>query len=207
MVHNLALWKPCKVRVGHLSKTRHLIYLSPGLTSHSLQLDSSLFAQIFHIIHLSLIKSAVVSRCPWTRTMNQMMWILPLRWSTQASSFANGRMFVLVAQVQTGVSLSTYVLHILNDDWYWALLQIPKEFNNGDHLEFQINVVLPRAKSTVDSFMTYLPLFYQSFGDLRSKLVFNRFAVEGATHPISCKVWLFISPWLVALAWYWRRSF
>jgi hypothetical protein len=72
------------------------------------------------------------------------------------------------------------------------LLQMPEDFAGNDHLEFQINVVLPRVKSTVDSFITYLPLFSQSFGDLRSNLAFDRFAVEGAIHPISCKVWLFI---------------
>lgn len=66
-------------------------------------------------------------------------------------------------------------------------IYIPKDFGDDDHLEFQIDVVLPRVKSSVDSLITYLPLFSQSFGDLRSKLNINRFAVEGATFPISCK--------------------
>jgi len=166
--------------------------VSTAPNSHSFQLDSSPFVQILHTIHSPLIKSTVVSRLPWTRILEGTRRSFFLKWSTRASSFANGQMFALVPQVQTEVYPSMYVQCISSDGQCWNILQIPRDLNDNDHLEFQIQVVLPRIKSTVETFITYLPLLSQSFGDLHSNLTFNQFAVEGAIQPISCKVWLFI---------------
>ncbi|KAF8160832.1 hypothetical protein B0H34DRAFT_698295 [Crassisporium funariophilum] len=66
-------------------------------------------------------------------------------------------------------------------------LYIPADLGDADVLWFSIHVALPQVKSTVDSFVTYLPMFSQVYGDLGQQLSFGQFALEGALGSITCK--------------------
>jgi len=63
---------------------------------------------------------------------------------------------------------------------------IPGNIGDGN-LTFNINVVLPRVNSNIDNFVTYLPMFSQTYGDLRHFLNFNQFILEGSSRPIYCQ--------------------
>ncbi|KIK09906.1 hypothetical protein K443DRAFT_671220 [Laccaria amethystina LaAM-08-1] len=67
-------------------------------------------------------------------------------------------------------------------------IYIPSNLTNQDVLSFNIHVLLPQtSSSTIDNFVTYLPLFSQSFGDFREHGNFNQINIEGASQNISCQ--------------------
>ena len=89
--------------------------------------------------------------------------------------------------------------------WTWhitSVLQIPTNLTNQDILSFNIHVLLPQTSSTIDNFVTYLPLFSQSFGDFRKHGNFNQINIEGASQNISCQV----GRWYSVDAWRWLLS-
>lgn len=67
-------------------------------------------------------------------------------------------------------------------------IYIPSNLTTQDILSFNIHVSLPQtSSSTIDNFVTYLPLFSQSFGDFRKHGKFNQINIEGASQNISCQ--------------------
>lgn len=66
-------------------------------------------------------------------------------------------------------------------------IYIPSNLTNQDILSFSIQVLLPQtSSSTIDNFVTYLPLFSQYFGDFRKHGKFNQINIEGASQNMSC---------------------
>ncbi|KAJ2922725.1 hypothetical protein H1R20_g14367, partial [Candolleomyces eurysporus] len=62
----------------------------------------------------------------------------------------------------------------------------PKELDSPDAtLSFAIQVLLPVSVS-IETFKTYLPLFSQTFGELRPQVWFDRLTIEGTNNFISC---------------------
>ncbi|KAF8813772.1 hypothetical protein BYT27DRAFT_7083982 [Phlegmacium glaucopus] len=57
----------------------------------------------------------------------------------------------------------------------------------GENLAFNISVILPQVNSNVDNFVTNLPMFSQTYGDLRQYLSFGQFTLQGSSRPIFCK--------------------
>lgn len=67
-------------------------------------------------------------------------------------------------------------------------IYIPSNLTNQDILSFNIHVLLPQtSSSSINNFVTYLPLFSQSFGDFRKHGNFNQINIEGASQNISCQ--------------------
>jgi hypothetical protein len=60
-------------------------------------------------------------------------------------------------------------------------------------LALHIDVILPLVNSSIDSFVTSLPMFSQTFGDLRQHISFYGFTLQGSHRPINCEVRDFIS--------------
>ncbi|TFK44400.1 hypothetical protein BDQ12DRAFT_593863 [Crucibulum laeve] len=59
---------------------------------------------------------------------------------------------------------------------------------DGDSLIFNIQLLLPRSamSQTIPNFVTYLPMFTQTYGDLH-KLKFEQITIDGSSHDITCK--------------------
>ncbi|KAF9010510.1 hypothetical protein BDQ17DRAFT_1346349 [Cyathus striatus] len=68
-------------------------------------------------------------------------------------------------------------------------IYLPEDFtHHTDFLTIDINVEFPKSTppSSVDTFLTYLPSFSQTFGDLR-KQRFDQVAIEGSGRDIECE--------------------
>ncbi|TEB38290.1 hypothetical protein FA13DRAFT_1705247 [Coprinellus micaceus] len=61
----------------------------------------------------------------------------------------------------------------------------PKTLDADESLSITIELLLP-SSSSIDTFLTYLPLFTQQYGDLGRSVSFNRLVIEGTNNMISC---------------------
>lgn len=56
-----------------------------------------------------------------------------------------------------------------------------------EFLSVTVQVLLP-SSIFIDTFLTYLPLFSQHYGQLAGRVSFNRLGIEGTNNVISCGV-------------------
>ena len=76
--------------------------------------------------------------------------------------------------------LSIFVTHSpYSFIWYWFWPQIPSDIGD-DTVAINIDVLLPRVNSKIETFTTCLPMFSQNFGDLRQYLSFGQFSLQGS---------------------------
>ncbi|KAF9482119.1 hypothetical protein BDN70DRAFT_802046 [Pholiota conissans] len=93
----------------------------------------------------------------------------------------------LVVQMNKDVKETSVVFNLAMAYSNPAVLKqtnVPPELSLDDQLGFDITVLLPQVKATVDVFITYLPMLSQSFGELGPSIKFGTITLEGAARPI-----------------------
>lgn len=144
----------------------------------------------------------------WTsiQTPRQEKSYSSLSCNHQVWTFVRERPCASVIREITGAFLFMQVFFKSFFWWTWHITfvpQIPSNLTNQDILSFSIQVLLPQtSSSTIDNFVTYLPLFSQYFGDFRKHGKFNQINIEGASQNMSCTV----GRWCSVHAWRWLLS-
>ncbi|KAG5648615.1 hypothetical protein DXG03_003226 [Asterophora parasitica] len=67
---------------------------------------------------------------------------------------------------------------------------VSRPLRNSDFVRFNIEILLPSNKkrtNILENFVTYLPWFSHSFGDLENHLLFKNLIIEGAGLPVNAK--------------------
>ncbi|KAJ3513317.1 hypothetical protein NLJ89_g3017 [Agrocybe chaxingu] len=66
-------------------------------------------------------------------------------------------------------------------------IYVPDTLGIGDLLTFNILVLLPQRKASIDQFLVYLPLLEHRIGYVQKQIEVTQFTLEGAARPMSCE--------------------